>query len=74
MEGLVQVTSSCPTQGSQIIFIEIIVDIDECLQAALSGVNLCSDQLICSNTNGHYACLCPTGTELAGGVCQESKM
>ena len=49
-------------------------DIDECMQAALIGIQLCPNQRICSNTNGDYACLCPTGTSLFGGVCVESKL
>ena len=48
-------------------------DIDECLQGAMDGTQLCSNQMICSNTEGSFACLCPSGTTPMNGVCIESK-
>ena len=39
----------------------------------MDGIQLCSNQMICSNTEGSFACQCPTGTILIDGVCNESK-
>lgn len=37
-------------------------DVDECLEAALGNIQLCSVELMCINTEGSYKCDCPDGT------------
>ena len=46
-----------------------ILDIDECSLAAQNNTDLCTPPMICSNTDGGFECLCPAGTEAAGGTC-----
>ena len=50
-----------------------LTDIDECLLRAMDGIQLCSNQMVCINTEGSFTCRCPSGTTLIDGVCSESK-
>ena len=44
-------------------------DIDECSVAAENDTDLCTSPMFCSNVQGGFECLCPGGTEQAGGTC-----
>ena len=50
-------------------------DIDECLDTAFNGDNLCVDvpNSHCINTEGSYECTCVPGYSLLDGSCQRSK-
>lgn len=39
----------------------------------MDGIQLCSNQMLCSNTEGGFDCHCPTGTTLVDGLCNDSK-
>lgn len=48
----------------------INVDIDECLDNALSSDEpLCDTTQLCVNTNGSYLCVCPPGTVMIESSC-----
>lgn len=49
----------------------IIVDIDECLDAALENSVICSQpNTQCLNTYGSFDCICVNGYELKDGECE----
>ena len=51
----------------------IDIDINECVMAALAGEQLCMIPMMCENTNGSFACVCPPGSELFNNdtMCRE---
>lgn len=53
-------------------FIIKILDIDECLVAALNATDLCEDteNSQCVNTEGFYDCICVPGYTLVNGSCE----
>ncbi len=47
-------------------------DINECLESAMRGMDLCQPPMFCqdvSGDNGKFNCLCPDGTILDGNMC-----
>lgn len=52
-------------QRTQFIIILLcsVLDIDECMMAALAGEELCMIPMMCKNTNGNFDCVCPPGSE-----------
>ena len=46
-------------------------DINECVQAALSGTAICTASMICINLDGGHRCDCPGGTLLINSTCVE---
>ena len=50
----------------------LCVDIDECLETAQVGLNLCASDrnTNCMNTNGSYVCSCVPGYVRVNGICQ----
>ena len=50
-------------------FILSILDVNECMLAALNGSSLCSANSECVNTHGSYECVCVPGYELTNGIC-----
>ncbi|KAL5468857.1 hypothetical protein EMCRGX_G029980 [Ephydatia muelleri] len=46
------------------------VDIDECIDAALSDSELCPGSFECLNSIGSYLCVCPPGYQNRSGLCQ----
>ena len=48
-----------------VIYLFFLLDHNECLEAALSGVMLCNNNTMCVNTFGSYICECPVGTEFS---------
>ena len=51
------------------VLCNIIVDIDECLEAALSSVDLCDQNSQCVNSDGSFSCICVPGYEEINGTC-----
>ena len=49
--------------------LDVPLDVNECIQAALAGEDICSSPMFCVNTNGGYLCECPGGTENVAGKC-----
>ena len=49
------------------------IDIDECEEAALDGMQLCMTPMMCENTIGNFDCVCPPGSEPFnnGTMCRE---
>ena len=45
-------------------------DIDECLEAAVYNIQLCTQNTVCVNTDGTYECPCISGFQLTNGTCQ----
>ena len=46
-----------------------ILDVNECMLAALNGNSLCSVNSECVNTHGSYECVCVPGYDLTNGTC-----
>ena len=48
------------------------IDIDECLEAAISSIDLCEDveNSQCVNVIGSYNCSCVSGYEMISGLCE----
>ena len=47
------------------------LDINECVEAAMSSRQLCNQTQVCVNRPGSFVCQCPPGTELnTQGTCQ----
>lgn len=40
-------------------------DIDECALAAVTGLQACQGDVLCTNSPGSFACSCPTGYIMA---------
>ena len=52
-------------------FVIVLLDINECFEAAMKGQQLCNQTQVCVNQLGSFMCQCPPGTELnAQGTCQ----
>ena len=53
--------------------VHIIIDIDECLEAAFDAMDLCQNDknARCVNTDGSFDCICVPGyTRTVNGSCQ----
>ena len=50
--------------------LQLMTDINECVQAARNGSTLCSNDTVCANTPGSYECVCAPGYSLVMGTCQ----
>ena len=61
-----------PAQSTFFLIIDLItefisvIDINECVEAALSmnDTPLCDEKKMCQNIPGSYQCVCPLGTQL----------
>ncbi len=42
-----------------------VVDVDECVLAAVTGLQACGSGAVCTNTPGSFTCSCPAGFVLA---------
>ncbi len=42
-----------------------VVDVDECVFAAVTGLQACGSGAVCTNTPGSFTCSCPAGFVLA---------
>ena len=58
--------------GSFMITVKMyfLSDVDECMEAALYGIELCSENTVCLNNEGSYECPCISGFHLTNGTCQ----
>lgn len=45
-------------------------DIDECLEAAVYNIELCTDNTACLNAQGGYECVCVAGYAITDGECE----
>ncbi|MCH9664557.1 MAG: calcium-binding EGF-like domain-containing protein [Gammaproteobacteria bacterium] len=52
-----------------------MTDVNECLEAATAGFDLCSNTAHshCTNTEGSYGCACNPGYEKLNETCVQSK-
>lgn len=41
------------------------IDIDECALAAVTGLQACQGDAVCTNTPGSFSCSCPVGYVMA---------
>lgn len=68
----VSVTRFCSTS----VLLCLFSDIDECLEAARSSVNLCQldENTVCVNLEGSYECVCVSGYMNISGICQRQSL
>ena len=74
MDDLAQVYTSIDNLSyAQKYQYTLYADNDECVMAALAGEQLCMIPMMCENTNGSFACVCPPGSELFNNdtMCRE---
>lgn len=50
------------------------IDVNECLDAAVDGFDLCDPSMLCVNNEGSYTCQCPGGTMAVDDGCIEPGM
>ena len=52
------------------IEMHFLLDVDECVEAALYNIELCKENSICLNTEGTYECPCISGYKRIDETCQ----